>query len=177
MLIETLSDKLHKALTTNSQASEYTLGLGQPTPLSITMPSGEGILTWGSNGMLAPNRILLLPYGDGAPGATFSMRLYYWNHVGEDAATWVWVPLVLTEFVCTIDDIPGPDGNHLILDSERFCSGLSAIAGSFGKDGDIITTTGFPAMALVGVPGARLCALDFQQISANVSMNCLWARA
>lgn len=177
VLLYTLSTKLTKALTTNSSADQYTLGQTDVTPLTASVPADS--FTMGSGGIFAANRILFMPYGDGAPGATFSMRLYYWNHVGEAQGNWCWIPGLLIEFVCTIGDLQGPvdPASTQIQPSERFCSGMTATAGSYGKDGDLITGTGLPSLAVVDIKGARRISFDFQRIDANVSMNCLWARA
>ncbi len=182
-LLYTLSTKLVKALPVNSTASEYSINAVTPQVTSIVLPPGS--MTMGSNGIFAPNRLLLMPFGEGELGQTFSMRLYYINHVSDDSRDWVFVTALLIEFVCTLGSLPGPmiandpSGNQYrqIHGSDNFCQSLAATAGSYGKDGDINTDTGFPAFSLVAIDGARFVGFDFKAIDENVTMNALWARA
>ncbi len=185
MLLETISDKAHKALVSNSQATEWIVNQVTPWVTSITSPTADGYWKMGAGGELAPNRILMMPYGEGQVGQQFRMRLYYVNHISDNSSDWVWMTALLIECICTIGELAGPPNlgpvgsgsERQITDGNRFCQSIAPVVGSYGKDGDLNTDTGFPAFVIAAINGARFIGFDFKQIDENVTMNALWARA
>ena len=177
MLFETRSTYLTKAMATNSQATEYAV-----IAPATTEPTSDGCIAVTSGGIISPNRIMIFPYADAAPGSQFTFRLHYWNHVGQDPASYVWVPMLLVEVLCALADVAGPpDTNNplarLILSSERFCDNLVAVRGSYGVGGDVVNGSVTPSAIMIELKGARRLQFDFQQIDPNVAMNALWAFA
>lgn len=178
MLSSSYSAKLTKALSVNSQSPEYAI-----VKTTGSEPTGDGVWPAGDPGILCPNRICLVPYCEGAAGAQFTLRLYYWNCLGNDPQIWVWQAMLLMELLCVAGDYPGPsarDGEmsrRLILDTERFCSVAAAVQGSYGDGGDTLPGSVTPAAVWVELKGARKFQFDFQQIDQQIGMNCLWAPA
>ncbi len=184
MQITTLSQNLQKALTVNSQQTEYAINPVTPSCTSITTPGGEGYGVAGHDNIVAPNRVIVFPFGEGQFGQQFSMRLYYLNYVGDDPTNRVWLTSCLMEVVCTLGDLPGPNissdpaqnQSRPVRGTDLFCQRLTPVMGSYGQDGDLNTDTGFPSFALVALNGARFVGFDFKRIDDNVTMNALWAR-
>ncbi len=183
MLLETLSVPLAKALVTNSTATTFaSLDLiGAP-------PSGESVYPMGNGGMIAPNRLFLLPYCDGPAGSTFSMRVYGWRALTNPEASpvkGVSIPYLLAELLCVSCGRAAPSEGlsgqspRFLQASERMCDTITLTQGATGPWYTEINSTGpgtdLIAFALVDVVGSRYIQFDFQQTDP-VGMNCLWAR-
>ena len=95
-----------KGLTTNSQTATFPDLDMLSTPPTISQDNG--VWDAGSGGITAPYRIKMFPYGEGAPGAQFRMRVFGWDHIGVDVNTLVWWPYLLAEYTCTLCTRGGP---------------------------------------------------------------------
>ncbi len=179
MLLETLSTNLTKALTQgNSTATLPNQNSGQPLGIRVgppTMPladgtTPDGVVKMGEGGDNAPNRVLLMPYGDGLPGSPFWMQVFGWRSVvppNTGNQPFLWVPVLLGSFACVLGDLGGPGPaptGYPISETERLCDSQGV---------------GYPDSYVVDVLGSRFLTFDFQQgapSDAPVGMNCLYAR-
>lgn len=197
MLIDQLKDVLTKALTQgNSQAASWSppiiLGADPRTAYA------DGMVRTDDGNSISPQRLLLLPYCEGAAGQGFSMRLFGWRQLKEPdninpgtstvtpgatvASLGVWIPTLLAEFACTSCNQGGPVNASgqvsLIQPNENFCDTITLTQGALGLTGLINSTgpgTDLIAFAVVELLGAQRWSWDFQRGDA-VNMNCAYAR-
>ena len=135
--------------------------------------------------LFGPNGLKLIPHGEGAAGAQFSMRLYGWSPVNKPDAgniPTIWIPHFIVELLCTMCNRAGMPGDYL-SETERLCDTITLTQGVIGNNGwggGFINSTGpgtdLVAWAVINPTGFRFLQFDFQQIDP-VGMNCFWARA
>ncbi len=190
MIRYTLSTLFRKALDVNSVSNAFTI----PSALSAqTGPDGlPGVFRAGAGpaGMVGggecPWALVLMPFGEGAPGASFSFRVFAWREVfpNADPNRITWLPFPLVEVFCTLSANGGPPNqggtfDHYINDREYTCDFLSLTYGSLGMTGILSSPpqagTGLTAYLVAELFGARMFSFDFQLSDANVGMNCLWS--
>lgn len=122
-----LHSRLSKALTANYQFAEWP----EVQPRE-TEPTGDGVFVGGLGGAVAPQSVLLFPFGYGAPFGEFDLRVWGWRHVGEVAHSQViWFPYLIAEFACVLGDVAGL-GARLLNANEFFCQSLTLTRGSLG---------------------------------------------
>lgn len=172
-------------LTEPAEATSSSLEYGQSASYA------EGKL-----GLYSCQRLLVLPFCDGAPGSRFWTRLYGWRTFqGGKQSPRLWIPMLLAQFLCVSGDLPGmqpvsgtqPQGggqippsppNALMAVTENFCQVLALVSGSVGQSGEIVNAGGFISYAMVELRGAEKFQFEFQTPDDRpVSMNALWARA
>lgn len=177
------SEKFTKALTANSQATEYASPLF-PNPFDIrsTEPVGDGIFVAGAGGAFAPTSITLLPFADGPSDARFTMRLFGWTHnISTDPAMVVWIPFLLGEYLCKTCLRHGPirdrdpSNVRVLRDSERMCDTIQQTLGFQS----MVSSPGNNLIAVVKAPlwGCRKFQFDFAQVDPNITMNCYWLKS
>ncbi len=179
--IGTHSGYLQKALAANSVANTFqTL---QPTR---GVPTLDGMGFGSATGVLCPKSLLIVPFGEGSPGAIFSLRVYGMHNMKApqlgDVLAEVWIHLFLAEMVCTLSNVGGvKQGSDALsgvdlIQTELLCDTITLTQGDLGRTGRINSTgpgSNLVAYALVDLQGCRRFVVDFQQIDANTSMNCL----
>lgn len=182
-LIESLYAPLDRAFADNLQAPTYMTLAPQSAE-----PDGSGIFANAKGGMLAYNRVWLLPFGEGFPGAGFTVRLYGWRDFaldGNRAASRVWIPYFIAELACSLSEISGPPGDangdwgRGLRGAERLCDAIALTAGSLGLGGGIDSVgpgSNLVAHASVYTFSAKLIQFDFQS-DVQVNPNCLFAFA
>lgn len=183
LLIKTASNKLAKALPLGNSLN----GAFVPFVAQNGIPFAAGTYVAGAGGMLAPNRVKVYPYCEGAAGSTFSVRVYGWDHISDDPRYFVFVPPLLTEFLCVSCDSAGPGSPggpgvspYVILDSERFCDTISLTQGSVGWMGEVNSCpgSGCVGFVMVDLRGCKFFAFDFANVDpVTLSMNALFATA
>ncbi len=179
------SEPLSKALAANSYAASF----ADLDALSLIPASAFPI---GHGGSSAPDRVFLMPYGDGGAGNTFLMRLYGWRpHYlpsGIPDAV-IWIPHLLVELSCTtcnktgLAQIGGPN-QHGVKEGDNFCDTILLRNGNVGANGMInspASNAEYPisnviATAKIDLAGCRYLSFDFQQVDP-IGMNCLFAKA
>ncbi len=154
----------------------------------------DGVWRAGHDGAFAAQRLFLLPYCNGQPGTNFSMRIYGWRGIDNNAkmgqtgtSYLVWVPYLLAEFACISCNRFGPPSTNppggvqrLIPPSYAMCDTITLTQGALGLTGEIDSTgpgTDLIAFAILELRGSRYFQFDFNATDPNVLMNCLWARA
>ena len=163
------SHALTRALYTDSDNVDFDdPGIRESEPTVDVQVAGLG-------GTEAPERLLLIPFGDGTLGSAFKLRLYGWYHVGpsKDANKVTWLPLVLAELRCVLGDKNGL-ASRLVEPKERFAREISLL---LGDGGGIVN--GPIAWAKVDLHGCRKFSFDFAQDGtlAGALGNCLWSPA
>lgn len=175
----------------------------QPSVVLVpSIPAGDGVYENGFGAMVAAGRLLLLPYGDGALGASFSLRVYGWRSfqdANRQPIDLMWVPHLLAELACVLCNRGGPpnqapnstQANAVPMEAtERFCDTIVLVQGSLGLEGEINSTgpgTDLIATATVDLKGCQFFSFEFSQTvvlspatgqpsSDPVSMNAFWTR-
>ncbi len=170
-MLETLSVAFKKALATNSTQTSFASKI--PT---ITEPTNDGVHDLAKNGGVAPNGIVIVPYGLGADDNAFAMRIIGWRKIGNDPLTWLWIPVVIAELTCTMSSVTGIAGRQ-VLNTEFFCDTLALVTGNDDVSIDIVSPTGnVVAHAVVDAKGFQKIEFSFDMTTGNpTSANCLFA--
>lgn len=106
MLIETLSAS---HWTKVRPAADYSTN-GYPTRgLTITKPSGDGVLAFGEGGAIASPFLKIVPIGTGADNNTFGMKIIGWRHTNNNVnqTVLVWVPTTIAIYAVTLGAATG----------------------------------------------------------------------
>lgn len=167
----------------NSQAAAWASldMLGAPVPTVLS----DGVWSAGHQGAVAPQRLFVLPYCRGAAGSRFSVRIYGWRSVDNNAAAnlaginaMVAIPFLLAELACVACSRQGPQGgDRIVQSSEVMCDTITLARGALGTNGEIVSPgMNLIAFANVELRGARYFSFDFKQTDP-VPMNLLFARA
>lgn len=171
MLIETLSTKFRRALTANSTDTSFASKVA-----TLTEPSGSGVLDMGAGGALAPNGVLVVPYGAGNDDTTFAMRIIGWRSITEHSSNQKiteWIPIILVELACTLSTAVGATGG--VIGGGRMADTLSLVTGNDDISIDFVSPTGnVAAHAVVDVKGCEKIEFSFDMTGAT-SGNCLVA--
>lgn len=165
--METVSHPLTRLAAANSDNVDYD-GPG----VRETEPT-DGAYVAGLGGSLAPQQILLVPFGEGQ--GQFKLRIYGWYHVGPAGAASevLWIPLVLAEFEITLGSTSGRVGRKVAA-SERFANRIELLSGGVGQYGAIVD--GPIAFAKVDLHGVQKYSFDFAQGTLPGALgNCLFA--
>lgn len=131
--------------------------------------------------------VAFTPYCDAPPGTLIRARLFYWNHVGGDIDSQIWLGAPLVEVEGTISNVAGPYSPNAALlgANDHFCDQITLVAGNLGLTGTIYSFgagTDLPAFVNCEIQGARLLSFDLQCVDANgayagpVNCNALWAK-
>jgi len=167
-----MAAQLTRALFNNSENVQYT------NPGIRSVEPTDGAFVAGLGGALAPQQVLLLPFGDGAEGSAFKVRLYGWYHFGDvsRAGSVTWLPLVLAEMRVVLGAVNGLPYRN-IESKERFACKLELLSGNPGFYGRLVD--GPIAHAKVDLAGCHKFSFDFAQdeLSPGVFGNVLFAHA
>lgn len=91
---------------------------------AFSMPTGSGKNDQSSPANQSPNWLMIVPFGDGAEDATFSLRLSGWDRIGT-----MWVPVTICELACTLGASTGVDGADVSA-SELFADTIAETVGA-----------------------------------------------
>lgn len=203
VIVKSMSGPFAKALLVNHPAAPFdavTPFASEPFRTASSQSDGDGVIDLAVNFGLAPNWLLIVPYGEGEPGEQFSMRLWgFRRFTGEDSGPdrVVWMNYLLGEFLCTICAQPGPSYvqasntppilGKFLLPTENLCdtitlthgvANLTSIVTSPGSDtGFTPGQTNLTASVLQDTLGCQKIYFDFQPENGTPTMNCGWARA
>ncbi len=201
VLLYTLSNNLTKVLQTgNSIQAAFNFIVPQIQPPNVLTPNqqfgttglADGVYSAGHDALMAPPRLFLLPYCDGAPSSSFSVRVYGWRgltHPEGNPQQGVWIPVLIAELACTACTVGGPAAPtepqvpvRYLSPTELLCDTISLTQGTLGVNGLIQSTgpgTNLVAFAEIDLIGSRFFSFDFQLADTGnpVGMNCLFAKA
>ncbi len=192
-----LTTPLLKALTTgNSQNVQF----ADPS-VRGDEPTDDGVYKTGLGGT-GPQQILVIPYAEALPGATWRMRVMGWWHHGAltDVQNVIWVPMLLAEFYCTAGNKTGL-ASRLVREGEVFAGNLVLTAGTLGTFG-LLSSGGSISFAKLDTQGCHKIQFDFDpgqdyqpplypngltpaslvnapSVAGSIPMalgNCLWAK-
>ena len=150
--------------------------------------AGDGLIPMGHTGAETSRRVLLIPFGVGASGTTFSMNIYgwrttsgnLWGTLGGEAHR-LWIPCLLGTYSIILGGQTGVAGRD--IDTNQNFAGT--ITQTFSAT---VTTGGVLPDDFVNSPGATAIgcisqlAMGFRyleatfQIGTATSANCLWTR-
>lgn len=168
---------LVKAFETNLDATAFTLKV--PT---TTKPSGNGVLVLGPGAV--PQRMRLFPYGLGADGDVFVLRVTGWHRIGSGPFPGtLWFPETLAELTCTMSTFVGVAGSP-VLATERFADtivsvttvGEPSVASDVTRDGTFVIfspANNTPAWVLMDTYGCELLQFDIDQTTNTPPANAL----
>lgn len=194
MLIGTLSSPFRKARSVNQTSATFV----QPLPTG-TEPRGDaGTATGDSifqlgpdacyteNGVLrtlpsaagqSQNGVIIVPYGVATDNQTFSFRVIGWRVIGTNPSTWLWIPVVLGEFLCTADStLVGVAGKEVVA-TELFCDTITLVTGNANISNDINSPADGESIAhvVLDLKGFTKLQLSFETGSSATSCNALIA--
>lgn len=142
---------------------------------TTTEPTGTGIQAWsdfGLDGVLAPTKAIIIPYGVGADNTTFKLRIIGWRLIGT-----LWVPSVMAEYTCTNCTAVGV-ASAAVVDTERFCDILTATTGTPSGSTEIVqfgTGTELISHIQIDLKGFQKIEITFNMNSSATSANALVA--
>ena len=138
---------------------------------------GDGVIEFGDAGDYSPRGFILLPFGAGKPGDTFSLAVYGWQatpgNLGGQGQLALWVPTLLSAAVRVLGTLTGVDGSD-VAGNLVFASRIAVTAG-FGQ-----ATSSLPGnAALLTVPtlGNRYLEVTYASAGNVNSMNALYRKA
>ena len=168
-MFERLSLPLSRVLEENSQNVDF-----DDWGPRATEPVGDGVYVDGLGGATSKLALLLVPFGVGAPGSKFRIRVHSWRHVGgSTAANVLWIPLLLAELEVTLGTQRGLS-NKVVNEAESFADTIRLVAGDLSFYGSI--TEGPIAHASIDLRGGQKFSFDFAQGEMpGVFGNCLMA--
>lgn len=134
MFIETLWTAFRKARSVNQTSNGYVAKnptATEPVDDAATA-TGQASIGMRNGGLTVQNGLIILPYAVATDNQTFSMRVIGWRQLGSDPNTFIWIPVLLVEVLCTADaTLVGLTG-RLIGTTEIFCDTI-AIVGTSGN--------------------------------------------
>lgn len=141
------------------------------------------------SGGISQNRVKFWPYGTGADGTTFSMRMIGWRCCGKQpsntAAPIIWVPVTLIEIQATLSSaLPGVAGSiipvamffakTITVTSQPLITGtINAVAGNLGAQEIYSSGTTVSAWGIVQLYGAQWLECSFTTGGSATDANCL----
>lgn len=181
MFIETLSQSFRQARSVDQTSAAFV----SKVPIAGLLPlgdanngTGSAIIEAGSLiGVTAQNKLNIVPFGTGADDSTFSVRVICWRKFGNDALTWIWVPVNLVELLCTICTVPGVagtlvDGTHNFCDTIVVTTG-SALGGELANESINSPGNNTIAHAVIDMKGAQFIELSFSTGNSATAANAL----
>lgn len=171
-----------KARSVNQTSSSFVAKI--PT---VTVPADDAATATGqasvemrNGGAFTQNGLVILPYGTGSNGNTFSMRVVGWRQFGTDPHTLLWLPTTLAEFLCTLDSAILGIAGKTIVATEYFC-GTIAIVGTSGNPNvscEIVSpaVSGSMAHVVVDTKGFEKIELSFSTGSSATDCNALFSQ-
>ncbi len=179
MLVETQGMPFRKARSVNATDSSF-----PAKAMTETEPKGDAGTATGASiidlcteGAIAQNGMVVMPYALGADNDTFNLRVYGWRKVGTENTTRnLWRPCLLVEVACTISADVGVAG-CIVLNTERFADTIALTTGNDDITVSIISPTGDVAGHFtVDLEGFQKAELTFDLgATAPTSMNALIA--
>lgn len=174
VVIETPSNNFHIVNTTDVTTSSVT----EPVP-TVVKPSGTGVIEMGFNGGVAPNGVMLVPYGVGSATNTFTLKVYGWRPTlgaqGTVLKDPLWVPFLLASFTCTLCTKTGVTSSDIDA-THLFCDTIVLVTGNANVSNEIISPTGnVIANIIMDVKGVKLLELRYATGGSATSANCLAA--
>jgi hypothetical protein len=183
MTIETPSHELVAVASANLTATSFTTLVPKTATPNVTVTAGSGVVALGVGGATASSALLVVPYGVGSDGNTFSMSVYGWNFVRHrtvNGGAALWVPVLLCTFTaCTLEStLPGVAGTELGA-TQLFCSTMTLGVGNSGTSVEVVApgaSANQIAHALIDAKGFRFVEFAFNTGSSATSCNALVAR-
>lgn len=191
MLIETRSSKFQ---ISNPGGNSTAASIVEPLP-SLTSPDiaavstgvtsvGDGVIALGGGsagipgGIVAPNSLILVPYGAGSSTQTFTMKVYAWRRTlaatGPPTQFPIWVPYLLASFTVTLGTAPGlatADVNA----SQLFATTIVLVTGNANISNEIVSPgSNVLAHIVLDAKGAQFVEFRYAVVTAT-SANCLVA--
>lgn len=164
-----LSKSYQKLLTTNSTDGTFPARVDTVTNPAAATPGGVGAFDVAPSSPV-PNSLSLLPFGAGAAGNTFDMRVIGWRSVGG-----LYVPTILWQGTCTLSTSIGVAGQPVTA-TDRHADIIGAPA--VGTEGVTCRTVSpannTNARVLVDLEGHQTVEVVFDMGTAT-SGNALYA--
>jgi hypothetical protein len=165
-------------LVTNS-ANVTASSITFPVPQTAT-PSGDGVIEMGGTvGALAPNGLILVPFGVGSATNTFTMNAYGWRRTvggGVPSTDPLWVAYQLAAFTVTLCTVPGL-ANTDVNASQLFTGTITLTSGNANVSTEVVSPTGnVVAHIVLDAKGSQFVELRFGTGGSATSCNCLAAK-
>lgn len=168
-VIGTEAMDFRKALTTSATDTSFLSKI--PTG---TEPTGAGVHDIHGGVGIMQNGMIVVPFGIGSDNHTFDMRIIGWRCVGRNAATAIWVPVIIAQLAVTLSAAVGIAGKT-ILNTERFADTLALTTGNDDVSIDVVSPTGdVIAHAVVDLKGFSKVEFTFD-LGSGTDCNCLFA--
>lgn len=178
MIIETVAGSAYPTNATNITAASFT----EPVPTTTT-PSGDGVVAFGTGGMMACSAVKLIPFGVGADTNTFLMNCYGWVDVpaqGIAGDVTLWVPKTLATFstITLNSNIPGVALTQVPA-TAYFAGAITLVTGNSGISVEVVSpghAANEIAHIVLDVKGSKFLECRFSTGGSATSCNCLWAK-
>lgn len=174
----TLSHEFQKVRVTNATDN----GFPSRVP-TATEPTGTGnsaaqatassvFTIANSNGILAPNIAIIVPFGAGSDTNTMSMRVIGWRTCGSNnPTTMLWVPVMLIEAACTLSTPTGV-GSRILASTDRIADTIAQTYPSAPVAGVEIGSNGANVGAYFKVDLSGFRKVEFTFTTGGSATNC-----
>lgn len=173
-----VSSPFRKARAVNQTSNGYVAKLpgAEPSGDAGTATGAAVIDLAGALGGESPRSVLIVPYGEGSDGDTFSMRVIGWKVLGHDPYTQIWVPINLLEVQATLSStVPGVAG-RLVAATELFADTIAIVTGNANVSVDVNSPAdNTVAHLLLNLKGVSKLELTFDTGGSATSANALLA--
>lgn len=178
MIVHQQIGALKKALATNANTSSFTNPVAQ-----TARPSGNLAIDFNAiPGMLFDGAIRFFPYGLGSANDVYSVRVWGWNHIGDQSpGNILWLPALLGEYACTLGAAAGVASSP-VLNTELFCDTITVVSeptytADVTRKGatEIMSPANDTAAWLrMRLHGIELLSFDFDQTTNTPTANLLY---
>lgn len=166
-LVRTLASGVQRCLTTDSTANAYT----DPVA-SLAEPVADGVVNVAGVFNQVQADIILQPFGTGAAGTTFNLRVHGW----KKGALGLWIPETLLEVTCTLGTKVGVAASD-VLDTNKFCDTIALVFGIANVSESVLSPTGnLFATVTFDLKGCRKFQAEIK-IGTATNGNALWRGA
>jgi hypothetical protein len=181
---ETLTTYFNRARKVNQTSNPFLVRIPQ-TAEPVGDPSlaaQPAVIDLGNTlqkpGIAGQNFVRIVPYGTGAAGNTFSLRVIGWGSIGTHTQSPVqilWVPVSLAEFVVTLGTPVGAAG-AIIDNTNFFAQTITAVYGYEGVlDAIVSPNNNTIAHCLVDLRGFQKIEFSFSTGGSAADCNALYA--
>ncbi len=181
MLIETAYQPWRLARAVNQTSSSFVAKLAtstEPVTAATASATSVSILEIGKPFALTQNAMMVLPFGTGSDGNTFSLRVFGWAPGAYSTSGLTsWYPTLLCELLCTLSSTntgvaSGFDPNGA---SDYFAKTITITYGNANVSVEAVSpaVAGLNAHAMVSAKGFQKFELTFSTGSSATDCNAL----
>lgn len=141
--------------------------------------TGQATIDMRNGATLTQNALIILPYATASDNQTFSVRVIGWRRLGDSQASYIWIPVLLCEVLCTADSTLVGLAGRLIVATEIFCDTITIVgtSGNANVSCELVSPADGVSVAhlVVDTKGFDKTELSFSTGSSATDCNALVA--